>query len=112
MKDGLQRKQVYIDRPVDVQDATGDPVRGWEPLGGFWWAQVEPLTAKEFARDAGIRGVMDTRFTFRWSLAFEEVDERYRIRYRDRVFNIVSVIEKRSEKREMEVMALSGQNEG
>jgi len=112
MRAGRQRHQVYIDRPVDTLDLNNDPVRTWEQVGQFWWAAVEPLTAREFANGTATLGIMDTRFIFRWSQTFEEVTERYRIRFRSKVFNIVSVAERRSERREMEVMAKTGANEG
>jgi SPP1 family predicted phage head-tail adaptor len=111
MRAGTLRHQLQIDRPVDTQDATGDPVRTWEEVGTFW-GSIEPLRGREFGTGQAILGEMDTRIRIRWALVFDEVDETFRIRHRGRVYNIVSVAHVALHQRELEIMAKSGVNQG
>lgn len=112
MDSGRRDKQVYVDRPVDTPDAIGGVARTWVQLGGIWWVAIEPLTGREFANGTAILGVMDTRITFGWSLSLEQLDERWRIRYRSKVYNIVSVADTRMAHVDIVCMCKVGQNLG
>jgi SPP1 family predicted phage head-tail adaptor len=102
---------VTIDRPVDVQDATGDPVRSWVALGTFW-ASIEPLRGREFVAGGAIRAEMDTRIRLRWSKKLDEVNERYRITFQGKIYNVVSVAHIGLQHQEIEIMAKSGISQG
>lgn len=112
MDSGRRDRQVYVDRPVDTSDAIGGSTRTWVQVGGIWWVSIEPLTGREFANGTAILGVMDTRITFGWSLSLEQLDERWRIRYRSKVYNVVSVVDKKMGHVDIECMCLLGKNQG
>lgn len=112
MSTGSRDKRVYIDRPIDTELENGGYARTWEQMGGFWWASVEPLAGREVANNVAILATMDTRITFGWSVALQEVDERYRIRYAGKVYNILSMADKKSAHVEIEMVCKSGAEQG
>jgi len=100
MQAGSLNQRVTLERYTSTTDEWGSPIEAWAPLFTCW-AAVEPLTGREyFAADA----------------AQSEVTARIRMRYRpgitsqDRVihdgktYNIVTVIDVRSEHRELVLM--------
>jgi SPP1 family predicted phage head-tail adaptor len=107
MRTGTLRHLVTVDQPIETQDATGDPVRSWASLGSFW-ASIEPLRGHEFVAGGAIRAEMDTRIRVRWSKALDGLNERYRINFQDKIYNIVSVAHIGLQHREVEIMAKSG----
>ena len=100
MKAGPLDQRVTVERFTSTQDELGQPIEAWAPLFTCW-AAVEPLTGREYIAAAA---------------AVSEVTAKIRLRYRpgvlgtDRVihdgtvYQIESVIDVRSEHRELHLM--------
>jgi SPP1 family predicted phage head-tail adaptor len=111
MNAGLLDRRVWIDKRTTAQDSSGDPVVAWVPQGEVW-ARIIPLTGREDDVDNDIMAEVDTRIRLRYSpvtVALSAVD---RIRYGERIYNIVSAVDVNTAHVEVLVNAKSGLNDG
>lgn len=111
MDAGILDQRVGIDEPVTTQDDTGAEVVTWTPIGEVW-AAVHPLNGREKLQAGQVGATMDTRITIRWSPATERINAKWRLTHRGVIYNIVSVAQADMARREIEIMAVSGQNLG
>ena len=108
MRAGALRHRVQIQNYVEGVDEIGQPFYGWETVATVW-AAVEPLQGREF---------------FAAQTAFSETTTRIRMRYRPGItttmrilfegafYNVQSVIEPHTRRRELQLMCKSGVNDG
>jgi SPP1 family predicted phage head-tail adaptor len=109
---GLLDRRVWIDKRTTVQDSSGDPVVSWEPLLEVW-ARIVPLTGREDDVDNDIMAEVDTRIRLRYSPVTAALSPAVdRLRYGERIYNIVSAIDVNTEHVEMLINAKSGLNDG
>lgn len=115
---GRYRQRVVIESAVDTQDSTtGEPIRTWSELATVW-AAVEPLKGRELLLDGGLRTEVDTRVLIRWAPALASLGTKARVRHStvagrpDVLYNVISVVEAKLMRKELELLCKSGTNEG
>lgn len=100
MKAGQLDQRVTVERFTSTEDELGQPIETWAPLFTCW-AAVEPLTGREYlAAQAAVSEVTARiRMRFRpWMTAQD------RVIHEGTVYQIQSVIDVRSENRELHLM--------
>ena len=100
MKAGQLDQRVTVERFSRTEDELGQPIESWAPLFTCW-AAVEPLTGREYiAAQAAVSEVTARiRMRFRPWMTAED-----RVIHGGKTYNIVSVIDVRSENREVVLM--------
>jgi head-tail adaptor len=76
------------------------------------WARIEPISGREGDLDRDIRAEIDTRIRLYYSPLTAALTAVDRIRYRERIYNIVSAFDVDSAHVEIQVEARSGLNDG
>lgn len=95
MQAGKLRHRVIPQKPVMVQDPqSGEMVKGWVNListttDGGVWADVHPLSAREFVAAQAFKNVITTRITIRRR---DDVTPDCRIVFRGKIYNIEGVL--------------------
>ena len=112
MRAGELKRPVQIDRQVVTQNDTGEEIATWELIGTFW-GHIHPLSGNEALRANVNLSELDTRITLRWSPRLDEMTSDWRIRHKNKVYDISSPpIHKDLDRREIEVLARSGVTSG
>lgn len=89
MQAGKLRHRVTLQEPVKVQNpATGAVINTWRDVATIW-AEVYPLSAREFIAAQTSQGEITTRITIRYR---EDVTRKHRILYRGGIYNIEGVL--------------------
>lgn len=70
------------------QDSAGDTVEDWIPQGDVW-AEVAPVSAREFVSAAAMQSKVVARITIRYRA---DVQANWRIQFRNRYYNIEGVL--------------------
>lgn len=100
MKAGDLDQRVKIERLVEGVDEIGQPVTDWLPIVSTW-AAVEPLTGREYLAAAAIQSEVTTRVRLRYRPGITSAD---RVAHEGRIYGITSVIDYRSDHRELVLM--------
>lgn len=104
--------RLTVQAPVQTQDhATGDITNDWQTIATIW-ARIEPIRGREALIDEKILAEMNTRIMVRWSPLAEKLTSAHRGLHQDTIFNFVSIAHVLLERREIEIMAKSGINNG
>lgn len=118
MRAGRLRQRVIIESAVDAADAqTGESVRTWTTLATVW-AGIEPLRMREALLASQLLEQADTRVLVRWAPALANLDTAARVRWtdvagrREMFYDVVSVIEPGTRRKELELLCKSGTNRG
>ena len=100
MKAGQLDQRVTVERYTSTEDELGQPIEAWAPLFTCW-AAVEPLTGREYlAAQAAVSEVTaKIRMRFRPWMTAED-----RVIHNGTTYGIESVIDVRSEHRELHLM--------
>ena len=100
MKAGQLDQRVTVERFSRTEDELGQPIETWAPLFTCW-AAVEPLTGREYlAAQAAVSEVTaKIRMRFRPWMTAED-----RVIHNGTTYNIVSLIDVRSDHRELHLM--------
>ena len=100
MKAGQLDQRVTVERYTSTEDELGQPIEAWAPLFTCW-AAVEPLTGREYlAAQAAVSEVTaKIRMRFRPWMTAED-----RVIHNGTTYGIQSVIDVRSEHRELHLM--------
>ncbi|WP_097570884.1 phage head closure protein [Escherichia coli] len=89
MQAGKLRHQVIIQEPVKIQNPeTGAVNNTWRDVATVW-AEVSPLSAREFIAAQASQGEISTRITIRYRSG---VTRKHRILFRGAVYNIEGVL--------------------
>jgi len=111
MRIGTYRHRINLERPDNAQDATGGVVPGFT-LAHRVWSRIEPIRGREANAGDQLLAEADTRIFIRYSTFVEEINEKWRITFGSRVYNVVSVGELYMGRREIEINCKSGRNDG
>lgn len=118
MRAGRLRQRIVLETAVDTQDqTTGEPVRTWSTLAEVW-ASIEPLKMREALLSNVLLSETDTRILIRWSPVLANLGTKTRVRWTgvdgrlERIFDVVSVREPDTKRKELELLCKSGVNEG
>ena len=115
MRIGQLRQRVDSQRPVSVQDGSGDPVVVWESIATKVPARIEPLRGSELIAKIVLASKVDTQVTIRYRAG---VDATMRLKHllgngAFELFNIAAVLPDPKSGREYLVMpVVRGLNDG
>lgn len=86
---GRLRHSIQIEQKVTTRDPdTGAPITAWETFATVW-AEVAPLSAKEFIAAQATQSEVSARITIRYRTG---LDATMRILFRGQVYNIAGVL--------------------
>jgi len=89
MQAGKLRHRVVIQEPVNYQNTeTGSIESSWQDVATIW-ADVYPLSAREFISAQSEHGEITTRITIRFR---RNISNKNRILYEGKIFNIEGVL--------------------
>lgn len=89
MQAGKLRHRVTIQEPVNIQDpVTGGLTSSWQDVASVW-AQVYPLSAREFIAAQAGQAEITTRITIRYRPG---ITAKHRIIFRGQTYNIEGVL--------------------
>ena len=100
MRAGELDQRVTLERFGEYKDASGAWTEGWETVGAFW-AAVLPLTGKEIIAADAVTAITDVRVIMRYQPGVTAAD---RLKHDGKTFNVVTVINRRSANRELELL--------
>ena len=100
MKAGKLDQRVTLERQSRVLGPLGQPVNAWAPLMTVW-AAVEPLVGREYLAAQAAQSEVTARVTMRYRRGITAQD---RVIHEGTIYNIVSVIDVRSQGRELVLM--------
>lgn len=100
MNPGLLNQRVSLERFEASQDEIGQPIEAWVALATVW-AAVEPQAGREFVAAGAAQSELTTKVRIRWRDGITTGD---RLTHDGRVYNITSVVDYRSAKRELVLM--------
>ena len=93
-------QRVTLERFTSEQDNTGQMLEAWAPLASVW-AAVEPQAGREFVAAGAQQSELTTKIRIRHRPGITSAD---RVIHDGKVFNITSVVDYRSQKRELVLM--------
>lgn len=111
MRAGALNRRVAVDEPLVTQGLDGGEVITWQNVTTVS-ASIEPIRGREALIAGANLAIMDTRIRMRWSPTVDRMTAKWRLRIHDRVYDVVSVVEIREGRRELEIMGKSGANNG
>ncbi|EIC82153.1 phage head closure protein [Serratia sp. M24T3] len=89
MQAGKLRHRIMLQKPANLRDPeTGSVIPGWEDVKKLW-ADVVPLSAREFIAAQAVQSEVTTRITLRKR---SDVTNQHRIIFRGQVYNIQGVL--------------------
>lgn len=88
VKIGAKNKQVEIQQPAEVIDTFGDPQPSWTTVVTVW-AEIQPLTGREFLGSSRVQTEVNFRIMIRWQPELSAIDATWRVKYGSRIFGIV-----------------------
>lgn len=89
VRSGKLRHRVTIEKPGYTQDPnTGEQIPGWELVGNVW-ADVSPLSAREFIAAQATQSEISARITIRYR---PDLSADMRILHRGRIYNPAGMI--------------------
>lgn len=100
MNAGKLDQRVTVERFTTTTDSWGQPIETWAPLFTCW-AAVEPLVGREFIAAQAAQSEVTARIRMRYRPGLTAQD---RVIHDGKTYNIVSVIDVRSENRELVLM--------
>ena len=100
MKAGDLDQRVTVERYTSTEDELGQPIQSWAPLFTCW-AAVEPLTGREYLAAQAAVSEVTARIRMRFRPWMTNTD---RVIHNGTTYGIESVIDVRSEHRELHLM--------
>jgi len=102
MQAGQLRQRVIIQKDTPTQDSVGQPVPSWG-THLTRWAAVEPLTGREYFTAQQTQAEVTTRIRLRYSSG-HGITPKMRVIWDGRIFEIDTVAEVKSGRRELHLM--------
>jgi len=90
MQAGTLRHRVNIQRRTLSRNAYGEELDVWSDEGPARWAAIEPLSGRELQQAQQVQAEVTHQVRLRWCVDLDLTPAK-RIRFRTRVFDIVSV---------------------
>jgi SPP1 family predicted phage head-tail adaptor len=111
MRIGRLNQRVIVERPVNVQETDGSNTVTWQSVATVWgW--VAPLKGRERLIANQTLADSDTRIRIRRDPPVYDIDTTWRMRLGSVVYNIISISNLDLSDRELEIMCVSGMNDG
>ncbi len=96
---GGLKKRVTILEQVHTSDGQGGFTETWQEVGTVW-AAIEPISGREYYEAMQLSNDV----THRVRMRYMDLTPHEKIKYDDRVFDIIAVIDVNMEHRELEVL--------
>lgn len=108
---GKLRHRVQVQRQVEIRNQQNGAVSiAWENIDGPCWAEIAPLSAREFVQSAAVQSNVTARITMRWR---DDLTASMRIVHNGKVYNIAGVLADQDSGREYVTVPVSvGVNDG
>lgn len=100
MKIGQLRHRIVLQEYTSTQDSFGAEVQSWVDIATVW-ASIEPLSGREYFAAQQINAEVSTKITIRYRAGIKPT---MRIIFKSRIYEILSVINTREQKRELTLM--------
>ncbi|AVP57751.1 phage head closure protein [Pulveribacter suum] len=100
MQAGRLDQRVTLEKFTTTTDGWGQPVQSWTPLATVW-AAAEPLVGREFIAAQAAQSEVTARIRIRWR---GDVNSQVRVVHRGKTYDVQSVIDPRSERKELILM--------
>ena len=100
---GKMNKRITISNFTQAANTYGEPVRTWI-IVGTRWAEVVPLTAKEFITAKQLASQIDIIFRIRRTPALLLIKPKMKITYNNQDYNIESAINVQNKNRVIELL--------
>lgn len=100
MNPGTLDQRVSLERFTASQDELGQPIEAWSVLATVW-AAVEPQAGREFIAAGAAQTELTTKVRIRYRPGITSAD---RVSHEGRVYDVQSVIDYRSARRELVLM--------
>ena len=100
MRAGRLDQRVTVEQLVTIGDSWGGTVEAWAPLMTVW-AEVSPLVGREYLAAQAAQSEVTARVTMRYRRGITAQD---RVIHNGTTYNIVSLIDVRSDHRELVLM--------
>lgn len=100
MNPGALNQRVVLSRATFEQDEIGQMVEAWAPLATVW-AAVEPQAGREFIAGGAGQSELTTKVRIRYRPGITSAD---RVSHNGKTYNIASVVDYRSARRELVLM--------
>jgi len=104
----LLDKRITLQQPTPTRNALGEPAIAWTDFATVW-AGVQPIQGREFWAQQQVQSDVTVRVRMRF---LRGVNSAMRIKYGDRVLNIISVIDPNERHAELQLMCSEGANNG
>ncbi|MGP1293443.1 phage head closure protein [Serratia sp. CY31944] len=89
MQAGKLRHRITLQKPEKVQNPdSGEMEDTWLDLTTIW-AEVVPLSAREFVAAQAMQNAVTTRITIRYR---QDIEPKYRILFRGKILNIEGIL--------------------
>jgi SPP1 family predicted phage head-tail adaptor len=88
LRAGCLTHKVALERRVETQSASGAPIPSWTPVATVW-AEVEPMTGKEYLRADQIQAGVQSTCRIRWR---DDVVPTMRVVFKGVAYNIQAVL--------------------
>lgn len=86
MNPGLLNKRITFQEYVSGTDSDGFPIEQWQDVKAVW-AMIKTLQGREYYAAAAVQAENTTRFVIRYT---KGIDNKMRIKYGERIFDIVA----------------------
>ena len=106
-----RNKRIKIQKPSVIQDEFGEHVPGWSDVVDVY-SSVEPLRVKTKISGSNERSAITHVLSFLWRPSLLEIDDSWRVIYKERVFDIDSAINIDENSIEIELACTEGIREG
>ncbi len=96
---GEMRHRITFQRPVKTDDGHKGHAVAWQDMVTCW-ASVEPLSGREYFYSHQIKAEITHRVKIRYRT---DITTKMRIKHRDRVLEIESILDKKERREELEI---------
>lgn len=94
MRAGQLRFRIVVEEPIETRNTVGEPVKQWIFRGSVWGA-IDPIRGSERYSASQEKATVDTVIKVRGNSA-PYLTTKMRMKHRDRVFDIDSIIDANS----------------
>ena len=104
MKAGQLKHRIVIEQQTQTKNAIDEIILTWSTFCTVW-AAIEPATGQTYYAANQLESKVDGRVRIRYR---DDLDPTMRIKFGDRILNIVSIIKPQENKRELHLMYAEG----
>ena len=104
MKAGQLKHRIVIEKPTQVKNAIDEVILTWSTFCTVW-AAIEPATGQSYYAANQLESKVDGRVRIRYRA---DLEPTMRIKFGDRILNIISIVHPQENHRELHLMYSEG----